>query len=400
MGIAGWGWALLLASQVPEEPGGLRGPLTSTVTAASAPNSEGTPPIAEPPTSPPPPTPTPPPPPRDPAALVLRFDQAVFALARGDEAEARTLLSAIERDAPGSERGRAARQILALLAERRVEPEVAPIPGVMETTRDGPPSIYSRAELIVLQTIHGLVVGGEICVITECNGAQMVGGVLLGTGAVALVTSLILTNGGITPGQTASLDAGALWGGSLTLSLMGAIGGDDGISSGEVGAVLAGQLVGMGLGQGIWMLTRAGPGDVSLASSGGLWFGTLSALTALMLATDAGIEGTTMAGVIFGGGLAGLGLGATLAHYAPMSRGRVFIIDGGALVGTLMGVGVSLLVAADGQEAFLPPALGLVAGLGLTAYLTRHFDEPEAPQVAAFATPTDGGLLVGVGGAF
>lgn len=385
------------SSPVPE-PGGLKAATSS----AARPGVSESPPI---PTSPPPLAP--PPAPATglgaPSELDELYDQAFLALVAGDEAEARRLLERLAARAPDQPKGRSARRLLERFGPRALPPPTlssleGPEP-VASLTRDGPPTIYSRAELVVLQTIHGIVVGAELCVIFECEGAQQVGGLMLGGGAVAFTTSFLLSRNGISPGATAAIDAGAIWGAGLMIPLLLAI-DDEGLDNSAVGAILAGQVVGMGLGGWAWYGTRAGPGDVSLVSSGGLWTGTLVALLTVIASGDDGIDGRTFAGTIFAGGLGGLGLGALLAYHVPMSRGRVFIIDGGAVVGTLLGVTVSLLAEAEQSSAFVAPALGLAAGLGLTAYLTRDFDLPETPNLTWWAAPVAEGAMAGVGGSF
>jgi hypothetical protein len=385
------------------EPGGLRAG-TSSVAVEPA----DSPPIPEP-APPDRPAPAPLAPPPAPAGLSQAdldelYERAFLALVSGDEAEARRLLEVLVARAPDQARGRSARRLLDQFGGRQLEPPgltttESPGTGALEVTRDGPPTIYSRAELVVLQTIHGIVLGAELCVIFECEGAQEVGGLMLGGGAVAFTTSFLLSRNGISPGATAAINAGAVWGAGLMINLLLAV-DEDGIDNAAVGGILAGQVVGMGLGGLAWYTTKAGPGDVSLVSSGGLWTGTLVALLTVIGAGDDGVEGQMIAGAIFGGGVAGLGLGALLAYHVPMSRGRVFIIDGGAVVGTMLGVTLSLLAEAERTSAFIAPALGLAAGLGLTAYLTRNFDLPDAPNVTWWAAPVSEGLMAGVGGHF
>lgn len=373
MGIFALGWVLAAAPVGAQEPGQVR----LTATGSVAPGRPPAPPDV-----------------RRGDAVWRLYDQAFESLAQADRRRAARLLDDVVRLFPNHPAAAPADAIL----RRLNEPSVMPGAGVMEATRDGPATAFSRAELAVIQTIHGVVLGGEACALIECNSAPAIGGLLLLGGGAGLAGSLLLSRDGITPGHTAAVNAGTVWGGTLTLNLM--LTASDGLERGHIAGIMAGQLLGLGVGHLAWKLTHASAGDVSLASSGGLWLGYLGLMVNLLATGDDGPDGRRITGTFFGAGLGGLVLGGLVAHYVPMSRGRVFVIDGGGIVGTLAGFAVSLLFSAEEKSAVIAPTLGAVAGLGLTAFLTRDWDAPDVPGVTFFVVPSEGGANVGFGGRF
>lgn len=267
---------------------------------------------------------------------------------------------------------------------------IAAIPG---EGRDGPATSLSRAEFVVAQTIHGVGLGLELCLMAECDDSRAVGASMIAGGGVGLGLSLLLTGDGITPGHAALLNAGTAWGAASGFFFSGVINPTTDEARVIPASMIAGQLAGLGLGHLIWRGTHASAGDVAIATSGGLWldFVTLMVVGATF---DGDLEPEAAFGALLASTAVGLGAGALIADQYPMSRGRVLIIDGGAAVGALVGVGAGLIIQSDESAPyFVLPAIGAVGGLALTTYLTRNWDrdDNDLPQVAFGLSPWQGG---------
>ncbi len=262
-------------------------------------------------------------------------------------------------------------------------------------TRDTPPTSLSRAEFIVFQTLHGIAVGSEICVIGQCDDERVWGGALLLGGGLGFTVSFLATQNGISPGHSEALNQGMLWGAWHG----GALAGASQPSDAEVtaGLFLGGQLIGLGLGELAWRTTRASMGDISLASSTGFWAGALTLF--IHAATEFEAKEKPIFLSILAASDAGLLAGALLADRFPMTRGRVLVIDGGGIIGSLLGMGVDLLIQGGSVEPaplFTAASIGMVAGLGLTAFWTRNWNVPELP-VSLALLPTEGGAILSLG---
>lgn len=323
------------------------------------------------------------------------YHLAFRALASGRGKEAREMLEHITITHARHPAAIRARDLLDRLNRGETAP-IASEPGALESLRDGAPTGLARAELAVLQTIHGIVVGAEVCALAECDDPRALGALLIFGGGLGLGASLLATTDGITPGHTAALNTGTIWGGYSGVMLAGAAEADD--AQVVLGMALAGQMIGLGTGELLWRLTRPSAGDVSLASSVGIWSTVLTAFA--FGAAEFDSDEQIIFGTVLATGQLGLIGGAFLADYVPMSRGRVLVIDGGGIVGGLMGMGVDLLIQGDRTEAapfFGLAAAGTLAGLGLAAYLTRNWDVPDLELTTA-AIPLDGGGMLVVGG--
>src|SRR5262245_22640174 len=156
--------------------------------------------------------------PHDPAWTL--YHAAFAALAHGKKDEAKTLLEELVRRYPDHPVAARALEAYALLGGKTVKP----IEG------GGPPDLRhegktksARAELAIMQTLHGIAVGIELCIIVKCDSGTAVIGLPL-LGALAGVGgSLLATQDGITAGQRATANSGTLWGawnGAMILSIM------------------------------------------------------------------------------------------------------------------------------------------------------------------------------------
>ncbi|WP_164008799.1 hypothetical protein [Pyxidicoccus trucidator] len=241
-------------------------------------------------------------------------------------------------------------------------------------------SVAGLATMTVMQTLHGATQGILLCAIAECSGQGYAAVSLLGAGAGAAGT-LLLARDGVTSGQAAVINSGTVWGFWFGVASMLALDleGDD--------ALAATMLGGAGFtGVGILLATTVRPtaAQVSMANSGGLWAGVV---TALLVATADGGETKTLFAIELGTTALGIVTLATLSNSLTVSRGRMLIIDAGGILGGLLGAAATFLVAGDdaGDAILVGSAAGVVTGLAVTAYITRDFDARNAPQ--AVLTP-------------
>lgn len=329
------------------------------------------------------------------------YHLAFKALAAGRRAEAREMLEHITKAYGGHPAGKHATEILERLdrGETVIErPDVPPAATDDVLGRDTAPTAFSRAELVVFQTLHGIGIGGEICIAAHCDDARAVGAALTLGGGVGLATSLLLTGDGISPGHTAALNAGAAWGFGLTFMTMGIAQPDP--EEVLFGALIGGQLAGIAAGELIWRQTHLSAGDVSLVSSVAIWSNVLTLFAFGMAEFD--VEEEEVFATMLAVSALGLSGGALLADRFPMTRGHVLVIDGGGIIGGLMGVGIDLLLQGDDVEPgplFALAGVGTIGGLALTAYLTRNWDVPDSSLMATFV-PYEGGGMLMVGSAF
>lgn len=257
----------------------------------------------------------------------------------------------------------------------------------------------AKAEFITFQTAHGVAIGAELCVLLECN-SQGIAALLISGGGIGLGLSLWAAWDGIADGHAQSLDTGVIWGAWHAAALIGMDVFKD--EKGAAIGLMTFQLAGLGIGELIYRWRKPAPGDVSLATAGGVW---TAGLTALFLgATDIEIDDDAFIATALVASDIGLVAGSFLSAEYPMSRSRVLLINAGGGLGLLVGFGVPFLIAGDDidpQVGLTSMMIGSIAGLGLTTYLTRNWDKPEElgliPDLHFGITPTDGGVTVNAG---
>jgi hypothetical protein len=263
------------------------------------------------------------------------------------------------------------------------------------------PTGLARAELAVFQTLHGAGVGAEMCAFADCDSARSWALVsLLGAGA-GLGLSLGLTLDGVYPGQAAAINAGTRWGLWNAVAIAGTTNLFDVDDSGAfrrrlTGALLAGQLAGLGAGLGLWYGFEPTAGDVSLATSTGWWSSILGVFVWGM--TEFEGDARTLFPTFLALSDVGLLAGALLTRVSPMSRGRVLLIDLGGAVGAGVGMGLDVLIEGGdfSLEGFFGSATaGALVGLGLSYWLTRNWDVPDPPADVTVA-PIRGGAMAQV----
>ena len=101
--------------------------------------------------------------------------------------------------------------------------------------------------------------------------------------------------------------------------------------------------------------------------------------------------------------LGGMAVGGYLGHRYDFTRGRVLLMDLGAGVGGALAVALGFVFQgndAAGRGLMVGAAAGIVAGYGLTGYLTRGMRFTPEADVTLSVSPARGGGVVGVAGRF
>ncbi|MBK8010213.1 MAG: hypothetical protein IPK13_02635 [Deltaproteobacteria bacterium] len=343
-----------------------------------------------------------------------RYHDAFKAIAGGETLKGHAMLRTLIETYGDHPAARYATEILATLDAKPAKAPRATPPASRATSTavespmpDDPfgreePADLARAELAVYQTLFGITGGALLCAGVSCEDARLVVGLVALGGAGGLALSILGTQDGITPGRTQTLNAGAGWGIFNGIAMANLAGLDGGAAP---GLVLFSQLAGVGAGLALNTYYDPRSGDVSRATSLGLWSGVLTLLVHGAFDFDANDDllwGTLM---LFSdlGLVAGATLGALDA--VSMTRGRVLLIDAGGIVGGLLGFGIPVLIQNDTGDSgllFGSAFVGTVVGLGLTTYLTRHWDVPEAlsNMSLGFAPMSDGGGAMVFGARF
>lgn len=328
-----------------------------------------------------------------------RYHDAFLAIANGDRARGRRLLREVIDRFGAHPATDLAAEILASLSTPLPPPQKA-----THRAQFGPegPSALARAELATFQTLYGITAGGLFCGALSCNDERLLVGSLAIGGATGLAVSLLGTRGGITPGRAQTIDAASGWGLFNGFALAGAADLD---TAPTFGLMLASQIAGVGAALAINRYRDPRGGDVSRATSFGLWAGVLTLF--VHGATDFDASGravNTSLLVVVDAALVTAGV-LNYLDIAPVSRGRMLLIDAGGVVGALVGMGVPIFIAnsTGSPEVFFTSAiLGTISGLGLTTYLTRDWDDFDVPDVSIGVLPsTEGeGASIVLGGRF
>jgi hypothetical protein len=331
------------------------------------------------------------------------YHEAFALLARGDRAGATARLRALLEKHPQHPLAARARGLLSTLSESGIQPPASGSASLTASEGSSPSapegrSGAARAELTLFQTLHGGVLGAEVCVIAGCEDARpWVLSLMLGAG-VGFGTSFALSQGGVRPGLSRSLSDGTLFGAANGLWVL--LAAEDGDASGEtVAASLAiGQLAGLGLGGLLYDQLQPTTGQVSLAASGGLWLPVTSLELAGALGAELDERGLGLLMLVATNG--GLALGGWLASEVPTSASRALLIDGGGLLGTLAGLGLGVLAQGDGADS--EPTLaagfaGTVGGLTVAYLLTDDWDTSSAPSTESAGLRFSAAPLAGGG---
>jgi hypothetical protein len=319
------------------------------------------------------------------------YHRAFQALAEGKADEAREILRAISADTADPAADRATR-LLARTGDDQLPPPV----------NDGQerPSSGARAEVILFQTIHGLAIGVEVCVLAECDTARTNAiGLMAGAGA-GLAGSFFATRKGVTSGQAQAIDTGVVWGALNAAFYMGARDTfEDESARAVVGNFLIGQGAGLAAGVATAYFLRPTEGEVSVATTLSIWTTIMAGLT--MAAIEVDDEDKVFATLLVVTDVALVG-GAVLGRKHPMSRGRTLLIHAGGIVGGLAGLIIPAAAEPDSTAAgVIPVMVGAGAGLVIATWATRNWDARHAaPAVSMTLMPAPGGAMAGIGGTF
>jgi len=340
------------------------------------------------------------PPPSTETARAL-YDAAFVALAKGHRSEAIRLLTRLRERHTEDPLASQAGALLPVLQEP-LEPRPVPPPKPAKKESGSQQKTSSaRAELVFFQTVHGIGLGAEACLIFDCKDTRpYVLLMMMGAGA-GLGLSLSASSDGVTPGLARSLTSGTEWG--LWNGVMLGLATDAYSGTSNDGRAIAeglalGQLTGLAAGGLLYATLEPTAGQVSLASSGGIWTTTAFGL-ALLAGGGEDASGRAVAGMLLAASDLGLLAGGYLASRWPMSAGRVLLLDAGGLLGVLGGTGTGILIGGDQANGQVVAGLGLAGtllGLGLATYLTRNWDSEEsatAPQLSLRVVPLQHGAL-------
>lgn len=329
---------------------------------------------------------------RDGPAWAL-YHRAYAAAALGRDDDARALLLALSREHAEHPAAAVGTRMLRAFNSRGVAPAAPvtrdrdPVAGEERPTRG------ARAELALYQSLHGIAIGIELCVLMSCNDGAALLSLPLIAGSLALGGALITTQDGIAAGHRAAINSGTSWG-AYNAGMILAMTTPEAHQT--YGAALIGsQLGGLALGSALWMRDRPTEGQVALVNTFGLWSNALALLGMAALDQSFDTDDYLMAMLVVGD--IGLVAGGLVASRLPdISRGRTLLLDAGGIVGAVGGMGTAVLIAGDdlGEKTAAGAALlGTVAGLAGAAYLSRDWDLPEAPPARLTLLPSAGGGL-------
>jgi hypothetical protein len=312
------------------------------------------------------------------------YHELFAALLQGERARARNLAGMLLRDHPDHPATRLVRDAHLGVGPGAHE-EGDGDPGGHENRETA--SRSARAELAVFQTLHGIALGIETCVVAECNSGEAVFGLALAGGAAGALISLGAMDH-LTPGQRALLNSGTAWG-AVNAGLLLTATQPDGQAIGLT--LIAGQGAGLFAGAALFA-AHPTAGQVALANSGGEWAGVLTGL--VLAASNADLNERGAAITLMAAIDAGIAGGALLASRRPeVSRAQTLVIDAGGIAGAVGGGSLGVVISGNASDRTTPAlaAVGAVVGLGVAAYFTRDWNEGSASSLHTYLAPPEHG---------
>jgi hypothetical protein len=261
-----------------------------------------------------------------------------------------------------------------------------------------------RGRLVLWSSLYGIWLGIATDIMFEIDGDRAVivaplVGLAAGIGLSLAATSNTQLSVGeawtIITGLDYGTINGALWAGGLDLS-----------DKGVVGAAVATSVAATSVGVLVASEKSPSAGDIELVRTSLLWGTVGGALATFAIAPHA--TDTAAFKAIAASMDVGLLIGVGLAKSFDLSRNRVLIIDAGALTGGLFGLGIAWLAAGtdnSGRGLAAAGLGGMLAGIGVAAWATRHLDAQDvgiakAPSMPAMlARDADGRWRFGTPGA-
>ena len=251
-----------------------------------------------------------------------------------------------------------------------------------------PISGMSRAGLVGFGTFFTTWLGVGTLVLLDVENPPLYGLALIAGPLSGLFGSLSLTRGSeLSDGQASLITLGGTWG------IWQAVGAANFANAGEkatVGASMVGGALGLALTSSIVGDRGISPGDATLINFGGIW-GTWFSICGAMAARDRSSDNSKIVlGSAMMGGNIGLSTMAAWSTKLNMSRARARLINIGGIVGTLYGLGTSILfdIEPEARSFWLLMGLGGMVGLTAGSYFTRNYDTPES-----YFTVSGAGLL-------
>ena len=241
-----------------------------------------------------------------------------------------------------------------------------------------PISGVSRAGLVGFGTLFTTWLGVGTLVLLDVNEPGPNGLVLIAGPLGGLLGSLSLTRESeLTDGQASLITLGGTWGIWQAVGAANLAGADEKLT---VGASMVGGALGLALASGIVSGRDISPGDATLINFGGIW-GTWFAICGAMAVRSRDQDNSNfILSSAMTGGNAGLSTMAAWSTKLNMSRARARLINISGIVGTLYGLGASILLDIESEDRTFWSLMGLggVVGLAAGAHFTRNYDTPES----------------------
>ena len=237
-----------------------------------------------------------------------------------------------------------------------------------------PISGISRASLVGFGTLYTTWVGVGTLILLDADEGGPYGLALIVGSVGGLLGSLSLTRESeLSDGQASLITLGGTWGVWQVVAAANLANASDKL---RVGASMAGGAIGLALASSIVRGRDISPGDATLINFGGIW-GTWFSICGAMAARDRSSDSSKFVlGSAMMGGNVGLSTMAAWSAKLDMSLARARLINIGGIVGTLYGLGTSILLDIEPEDRSFWSLMGIGGVVGLTAgaYFTRNYD--------------------------
>ena len=240
-----------------------------------------------------------------------------------------------------------------------------------------PISGISRAGLVGFGTFYTTWLGVGTLILLDVEDPSLYGLASIAGPVGGLLGSLSLTRESeLSDGQASLVTLGGTWGIWQAVAAANLADADEKLT---VGASMVGGALGLALAGGIVSGKDISPGDATLINFGGIW-GTWFSICGAMAARDRSSDSSNfILGSAMMGGNVGLSTMAVWSTKLDMSRARARLINIGGIVGTLYGLGTSILLDIEPEDRSFWSLMGIGGVVGLTAgaYFTRNYDTQE-----------------------